>query len=79
MNHGSHWKKWLIEKAEFRLYSIDLNNPQLEQLLCSYLLPGLRHSANVIIRRISFLYGSSLDALQQAAWVSCSRFTSKRN
>jgi len=18
MNHGSHWKKWLIEKAEFR-------------------------------------------------------------
>jgi len=45
MNHGSHWKKWLIEKAEFRLYSIDLNNPQLEQLLCSYLLPGLRHSA----------------------------------
>ena len=20
MNHGSHWKKWLIEKAEFRLH-----------------------------------------------------------
>ena len=21
MNHGSHWKKWLIEKAEFRFYA----------------------------------------------------------
>ena len=23
MNHGSHWKKWLIEKAEFRLVTWD--------------------------------------------------------